>query len=102
MLSNGSSGASRKQRVFDVLFQQYLHVGNPIFTNNDVKRACHQVGFGNPFDATKVDTREGLPQSMRTQNYCIAHLGGGRHQFIRELHRWFHDFETIEEKERFL
>lgn len=65
------------------------------FTNADVRRVAKQVDFGNPFDATKVDAREILPQSIASKGYCIAHIGKGRHAFIPEIQHWFHDFEPI-------
>lgn len=69
------------------------------FTNQDVKKAASKVGFSNPFDVTKVDTREMLPPAIVEEGYCVAHTGRGRHIFIRELNHWYHDFELIEPDE---
>lgn len=90
---------SRKQQVLETLFQECQQRGNMEFTNEDVRRVALRVGFGNPFDATKVDTREILPDSIRQQGYCLAHIGRGRHVFIPELPHWYHDFETIDTDE---
>lgn len=90
---------SRKQQVLENLFQQCLQRGVMEFTNAEVKRVAGQVGFGNPFDATKVDTREVLPPKITNAGYCLAHIGKGRHAFIPELQHWYHDFEQIESPE---
>jgi len=63
------------------------------------QKGCLQVGFSNPFDVTKVDTREMLPPAIVEEGYCVAHTGRGRHIFIRELNHWYHDFELIEPDE---
>lgn len=91
---------SPKQQVLANLFARFQQTGQAVFTNSDVKQVCQQVGFGNPFDATKIDRKELLPAVMQQQGYCVAHLGGGRHQFIQELQHWFHDFEPIDESEQ--
>lgn len=90
---------SRKQLVLESLFQLCQQRNNMEFTNDDVRRIATQVGFGNPFDATKVDTREILPDSVRQQGYCLAHIGRGRHVFVPELKHWYHDFESIATEE---
>ncbi len=92
---------SRKKQVLETLFQECQQRGNMEFTNEDVRRVAQQVGFSNPFDATKVDTREILPKSIRDQGYCLAHTGRGKHLFIPELVNWYHDFELIKPDEVF-
>jgi hypothetical protein len=95
-----AGGNSKKQEVLRRLFVEFQQSGQSIFTNDDVKRIAHEIGFGNPFDATKIDSKEILPKQMRNSNYCIAHIGKGEHRFLQELQHWFHDFEQIDEGER--
>jgi len=95
MQTSQNQQLSKKQQVLERLFLQCEQEGSYEFSNSDVKRVADAVEFGNPFDATKVDSREILPQSIRQKGYCIAHLGEGKHRFIPELQNWYHDFETI-------
>lgn len=102
MQTSQNQQLSKKQQVLERLFlqceQKVLQCeqeGSYEFSNSDVKQVADAVEFGNPFDATKVDSREILPQSIRQKGYCIAHIGRGRHRFIPELQNWYHDFETI-------
>lgn len=37
---------------------------------------------------------------MVQNNYCVAHVGKGKHQFIQALDEWYHDFESIEDEEK--
>lgn len=71
------------------------------FDNHLVKEVAKSVGFGNPFDVTKIDTIEKLPPSILREGYCIAHIGQGRHKFIPELAHWYHKLEPIESHEVF-
>jgi hypothetical protein len=65
-----------------------------------VQPIAQRVGFANKFDVTKIDSKYILPEEMRNANYCIAHIGKVKHQFIQELQHWFHDFEPIMEGEQ--
>jgi hypothetical protein len=65
-----------------------------------VQPIAQRVGFANKFDVTKIDSKYILPEEMRNANYCIAHIGEGKHQFIQELQQWFHDFEPIMQGEQ--
>jgi hypothetical protein len=95
MQTSQNQQLSKKQQVLERLFLQCEQKRSYKFSNSDVKQVAATVGFGNPFDATKVDSREILPQSIRQKGYCIAHIGRGRYRFIPELQNWYHDFETI-------
>lgn len=95
MQTSQNQQLSKKQQVLERLFLQCEQEGSYEFSNSDVKRVADAVEFRNPFDATKVDSREILPQSIFQKGYCIAHLGEGKHRFIPELQNWYHDFETI-------
>ncbi len=99
-MPNGRRAVSVKRQVLEALFQQYLKTGNPIFDNDAVKKVCDHFGFGNPFDATKVDTKTKLPEVMVRNNYCIAHIGQGKHQFIQALNEWYREFEPIQDTEQ--
>ncbi|GBC91810.1 hypothetical protein HRbin15_00269 [bacterium HR15] len=101
MLYQNTQSLSRKQQVLQRLFTQCLRSRSMVFSNKDVKQVAAQVGFGNPFDVTKVDTREILPPSIIRRGFCLAHLGQGKHCFIRELKHWYHDFEPIGADETF-
>jgi hypothetical protein len=93
-------GVSAKQEVLRRLFEEFQQRQSSVFTNGDVKRIAQQIGFANPFDVTKIDSKDILPDEMRDGHYCIAHIGRGRHPFLQELQHWFHDFEHIDENER--
>lgn len=99
MPRNSAQRLSRKQQVLNQLFKQCQQRGSMEFTNEDVRQIASQVGFRNPFDATKVDTREILPSEIANAGYCIAHIGRGRHIFIPELKHWYHNFEPIQKHE---
>ena len=88
MQTSQNQQMSKKLQVLERLFLQCVQKNSFEFSNSDVKQVAAAVNFGNPFDATKVDSREILPQSIRKQGYCIAHIGKGRHRFIPELRNW--------------
>jgi hypothetical protein len=99
MQTSQNQQLSKKQQVLERLFLQCEQKKSYEFSNSDVKQVAAAVGFGNPFDATKVDSREVLPASIRQHGYCIAHIGKGMHRFIPELQNWYHDFESIATQE---
>ncbi|MEN6393289.1 MAG: hypothetical protein ABFD53_05735 [Anaerolineaceae bacterium] len=88
-----------KQQVISRLFEICDKKGEYIFDNDLVKRISHEVGFGNPFDATKVDNSALLPEDVKAKDYFLVHLGGGRHAFCKGVHYGYHQFETITEEE---
>ena len=90
---------SKKKQVLQALFEICQQREEWSFDNEEVKRVCARFGFGNPFDATKVDTMDQLPDTMREQGFCVVHVGKGRHAFIREMQKWYHVFEDIQEQE---
>lgn len=90
---------SKKQRVLKELFLECQRRGDWEFDNRLVRDIASRIGFGNPFDATKVDTSAGLPEVIRQQGYCVVHVGKGRHRFIPELEKWYHVFEDISQDE---
>lgn len=89
----------KKKQVLLELFQSCKSSGSYKFDNDKVKEVCQQVGFGNPFDVTKLDNTSSLPDEIKDEGYCVVHLGKGRHCFMPVLDVWFHTFEEIEENE---
>ncbi len=52
--------------------------------------------MGNPFDVTKIDNKEKLPEILRKNDFAVIHLGSGKHQFIKGIGKIFHQFEKNE------
>ena len=88
---------SKKHLVLEALYQYFGKQNSFTFHNDLVKEISKQYGFGNPFDATKLDSSEKLPQSFIDKNICILHLGGGYHQFIKGIDKLYHPFEALEQ-----
>ena len=91
---------SKKQEVIARLFQTCQQRGKRTFDNELVRKVAREVGFGNPFDATKVDRLELLPPEVRSAGYYILHIGEGRHRFVKGIEVGYHRFEPIEESDR--
>lgn len=87
---------SKKQQVITELFEMCKKENNYIFHNNTVKEISKKIGFGNPFDATKLDNKNLLPQILLENDYALIHLGRGYHQFIKGIDKVYHDFEPIQ------
>ncbi|TLD82717.1 hypothetical protein LS70_007100 [Helicobacter sp. MIT 11-5569] len=87
---------NKKSLVLESLLQYCKEKNNFIFHNDLVKEMAKQHNFGNPFDATKLDSSDKLPLSFREQNICLLHLGGGNHQFIKGIELLYHPFEAIQ------
>ena len=67
-----------------------------VFDNEVVTKAC--VGrFRNPHTLTKLDRLDEVPQAMVEDDVFIAHLGEGRHRFVRGLKSGFHQLEPLED-----
>lgn len=101
-VARAPSSPSLKKKVLEALFLFCQERNDMTFTNDEVKYIAAKLHFGNPFDVTKVDSRQGLPESIRAKGYCIAHIGKGKHRFIPELKYWYHDFEDIQPNELFV
>ena len=52
---------SKKSQVIEAVFEHCQKAGNFEFDNSLVKDISRAFGFGNPFDATKIDSRKKLP-----------------------------------------
>jgi len=93
----------KKQAVLERIFATCQERGDAVFDNNLVKSICAEVGFGNPFDATKVDKSELYPDVMQQgRGHFIIHLGKGRHQIVPDISKGYHQLEAIEEEESIL
>lgn len=68
---------------------------NYVFHNDLVKEISKKVGFGNPFDVTKIDSTEKLPSFLKSEDCFILHLGEGKHKFVKGIERGYHKFEAI-------
>lgn len=70
------------------------------FHNDLVKKVCKDIGFSNPYDATKIDNSALLPDNLKKQDYFIVHLGSGFHKFVKGIQLGYHKFEPIEDAEK--
>lgn len=86
---------AKKKLVQEELFEKCRRRKNYKFNNDLVKQVAKKNGFGNAYDATKVDSRSTLAPSILSKGFCIAHLGEGNHKFIKAADKWFHEFEEI-------
>ncbi|TAH18417.1 MAG: hypothetical protein EAZ08_11720 [Cytophagales bacterium] len=87
---------NKKDEVLTALFKSCEQKNDYIFHNDLVKDIARKVGFGNPFDATKIDNKNKLPKILLKNDYAVIHLGNGNHQFIKGIEKVYHDFEPIE------
>ena len=89
---------SKKDDVLIEIFKICEEKRNYIFNNDLVKDISKKIGFGNPFDATKIDNRSKLPELIRQKDFALIHLGSGKHQFIKGVNNVYHSFEPIQKK----
>lgn len=87
---------SKKHEVIEQLYTICRARNYFIFHNDEVKKVCTNIGFGNPFDATKIDSKQKLPPLLIKNDMAIIHLGSGRHQFVSGIDNFYHTFEPIE------
>jgi len=85
-----------KQDVITEIFRLCRDKKNFVFDNTLVKQVCKKHGFGNPFDATKLDDTSRFPQILLDEDYFILHLGKGKHKFVKGISNGFHVFERID------
>ena len=93
------SRKSKKQLVIEAIYELCMERGSFIFSNNDVKEISKEKAFGNPFDATKIDTSTKLPEVLLKKDLFIIHLGEGKHKFVKGINVGFHIFEEFEPSE---
>jgi len=95
MRRDSEKPTAKKQQVVSELFRICSEKDDYVFDNDLVKKVCRDVGFGNPFDATKVDDSASLPDGVREADRFIIHLGKGEHAFVKGLGIGYHKFEVI-------
>lgn len=91
---------SKKHQVIEDLYN-YCKTNpklNFIFDNNLVKEFCVKNEFGNPFDVTKIDSKDKLPKLLIDNDIAIIHLGSGKHKFIKGINKVYHHFEKIQDE----
>ena len=88
---------SKKRKSIDVLFNKLRKKNFKarviIFTNKELKTVTQDTQFMNQFDATKFDSSDLLPESLKQNGYFIVHLGKGKHAFVKG--EGYHRFEKI-------
>ncbi len=90
---------SKKQNVLKDLYLNCKKQRKFTFDNEDVKEFCKKHNFGNPFDVTKIDNTNILPDVMKKDDAFIVHLGkGGKHKFIKGISKGYHEFEKNKRK----
>lgn len=89
-----------KQLILSKLFEACQQRNNYIFDNNLVKKVSSDVGFANPFDATKIDNSSLLPADLKSADYYLVHLGSGYHQFVKGIKYGYHELEKINDNEK--
>ena len=94
-------GQNKKHQVLTRLYENCVGRGNWAFDNHEVRAVSAAVGFGNPFDATKVDNSTGLPDKFMEDDVFIVHLGRGRHQFVPGIGNGYHHFEVIPDERKY-
>jgi len=92
---------NKKQKVITEIYRLCKKENKYIFHNNMVKEVSKKYGFGNPFDATKIDKSDTLPDILKKDDYFIIHLGSGNHKFAKGISTAFHKFEEINDNETF-
>lgn len=95
-MTKKKSKESKKDQVIEELFKICKRKDDFVFHNNLVKDVCKKIGFGNPFDVTKLDNKTKLPDILIKNDYAIIHIGSGKHKFIKGIDKVFHDFEPIQ------
>lgn len=91
-----SEETSKKKRVIEEIFRLCQQRNNYQFDNNLVKQVSSSIGFGNPFDATKLDSKAKLPQLLIENDYALIHIGAGTHMFVKGINKFYHSFEPIQ------
>ena len=77
-----------------------------IFNNLEVKEIAREVGFGNPFDATHIDTSKKLSPRMVQEDLALLHLGtpvgekSAHHMFVRGIENIYQPLPFIENESK--
>jgi hypothetical protein len=89
---------NKKHLVIEELFKICSRKGDFEFHNDLVKDVSKKFGVGNPFDVTKLDNKDKLPEILIDNDFAIIHVGSGKHKFIKGIEKVYHNFETIQQK----
>ncbi len=92
---------SKKKMVIAELYDMCKSREDFQFTNDEVKDVCADIGFGNPFDATKIDSSSRLPDELIDDDVFIVHIGRGSHRFVFGIANGYHEFEAIPDNRKF-
>ncbi len=88
---------NKKQKVLTEIYKICSKKNDFVFDNELVKKISKKYRFGNPFDATKIDSTERLPKIMLDKNVFIVHTGKGKHKFVKGINNAYHIFEKIDD-----
>ena len=95
MIKNNKKKENKKSQVLTKIFKICLQKNNFVFHNDLVKKFSKEVGFGNPFDVTKIDNKNKLSKFLLEKDYCLIHIGSGQHKFVKGIEKLYHTFEKI-------
>ncbi|MDE2776333.1 MAG: hypothetical protein OXI77_10370, partial [Chloroflexota bacterium] len=73
---------SKKKAVLARVFEDCIKKGETVFHNSYVKKVSEEMGFGNQYDATKLDRLAKYPDIINQKGYFLIHLGKGYHRFV--------------------
>ncbi len=85
-----------KKEILREIFIECEQKSNFVFDNNLIKKKSGDC-FKNQFDVTKVDTKDKLHKDIIQSDYCLIHLGNGKHKFVKGVNKIYHIFEDIPE-----
>ena len=90
----------KKKEILAALYKRYKSgkLGET-FTNEDVKNMSRGIGFSNQFDVTKIDYSDLLPSVMRNDDRFVAHLGEGKHAFLKGISLAYRRLENLQPQE---
>ncbi len=92
--------AKTKKDIIETIFNYCKNNNNYIFDNELIKKILMQSGSKtNPYDMTKIDDISKLPKVLLENDYFIAHIGSGKHKFVKGISKIYHKFEPITEHE---
>lgn len=80
---------NKKSQVIEEIFKICKKKNNFEFHNDLVKDVCKKVGFGNPFDVTKLDNKTKLPKILVDNDYAIIHIVVVTISLLRVLTKYF-------------
>jgi hypothetical protein len=88
---------SKKDIILE-MFYQCSKNNNFVFDNSFVKNILKLSNSNtNPYDMTKIDSLNKLPDELVKQNVSIIHHGDGVHEFIFNANQYiYHDFAKID------